>query len=233
MAYTGRILINTRVAKELSRTAKLSFSPERRLPNEDELDRLLSFLGLYALADGLLYDSTVPSRYLDEFLSASDEIGIDKQIGPLRQVTGNEFVEMASEALQMATKSIRKAMADVPPAWRQPDPTDVERFFRCASAMGKTHTENERLEIAMDEFNEDTHGGKLLVALATDCNNGLLREVALLANHGESTKGDALSVLISNFRTFLLLRWSALDGAIFATSPEYVQNVSEYNVSLD
>jgi hypothetical protein len=230
MAYSGHILINTRVAKDLSAIAQLPFGPDSRLPKIDELNRFLSFLGLYTLADSLLYDPTIPTKYLDEFLLASEVLQIKNQFHPLGYVVGDEFVTMVSEALQMATNSIHNSLDDLPPAWRQPDPSDVGKFFRCIDAMMQSSTEEKRLDIAMDEFNKETHGGKLLVALSTDCNNALLKKVHPLVTESETTKSDVVSAMISNFRTFLLMRWSGLQGAIFATGPEFIQKVSEYKL---
>ncbi len=233
MNYSGDIVINARIAGPAAAVSQLAYGVNHRLPTKDELECFLSFLGLHVLSNRLRYDASIPEKYQKPLHDAVNTLNLTDTVAPLSLLPAEkDFYVLLSRSISMARKGINDSIQNIPKSTKPPENYDIDSFFTCLKAMSKEPDENNRFSIAADEFNRGTHGAKALVGLAGTDNSDLLEAITPYEASSNSIKGDVMSMVINNFRTFLLMQLAGNDDAILATNPSGVKQLCEYKLSI-
>lgn len=226
----GAILIQARTTPRIRQIAELPFMSSPRLPTRAEVEEFLSFLSLIAMGNGFRYDPTVPDAYLAPFLESAEQLGLPG-LAPIRRSTEHRFVEDMKTAFAMATEWVEDLVAgDLQPGHRKIPDASVEGFFACLSEMSQMNDPRERVARALESFNRDQQGAKLLVGLGAQENPRWLRSIATAAKY--QNRDHLMSALINLFRPFLLSSWAGRHDAVFAGSDEALQRIKSHQLAF-
>lgn len=214
MINSGKVLINTRNLGPIH-----DILHGQNPPQGAALNQLLSFLSMYCLADGLLYDDSVPKKYLTNFQNQVHDLGIEKKVKAVNMANGSALESLTAQSLGVCHTEINKVIDQAGFGYKAIDETSAIGFFEQVKHMRNTHS---KLTVAQEALDNDLHGAKLLMALAGEQNSSLLGR--LNPDHWNlGQKQTLLSGMMGTFRTFLLTGMAGEKGAQYATNPEFVK----------
>lgn len=223
--FDGTILLQTRLMREIQRISELPFQSQPRLPNQEEIRTFLSFLSLKALASGFRYDDTVPDA--EKFLQSADAIGLKSFVSALPPSIGETFIDDAIRSVSMARNFLEESLESFSGSSGPTPPEERKEFFKSLSHLASVPLERERIDHALEGFNEKIRGGKLLIGLSAEPHRDLLAKIQARASRvNEDDRSLLHSSLINNFRLFLLTEWAGRIGALFAGPPEAVEKLA-------
>lgn len=223
MEYTGNVLINTRNIKPIEEILE-SNNP----PKGTDLNKLLSFLSIYSLSDGLLYDGTIPEKFLSPAIKTLGNLGIEQNAKPLKTLIDDEFEEIVSESLNQCSEIIIEAI-DNYKDWKPVSEIDTNNFFSTIDKLKNENISSIKREIAYTAYNSNFLGGKLLIGLTSQINYSVFNHlVSLKLNNIQKAK--VVSAMIGTFRTFLLSNTATKNNALYNTNPEFVKLLENKNI---
>jgi hypothetical protein len=224
MKYTGKILINTRNVIPIH---QILTSPDP--PKGRDLNTLLSFLSVYALSDGLLYDNTVPPEFIESAKSTFKLWGIEKDTKPLKTLIDKEFHNLVTESLNQCTDEIILAMANFR-KWKGLSEDKAVKFYEVLLEVRKAKNYSDKRDLAYKAYNSNVMGGKLLIALADPLNETIFRKLLSKGITTGASKSKMVDALIGTYRTFLLSTYSEKNGALYNTDPDFVSLLENKNL---
>lgn len=227
--YDGSILVHARAINDAKRVAENTGDRSQRPLPFGELWDFLSLVSLCALGSRIYFDSSIPEQFATEAQESARFLGLSSFVEASPQPNPERFQLDTATSVENASPLFEKVIESRVLIARRVSEDRAASFFELLGRMAKEEAGDTKRSIALEAYNNDVMGGKILVGLSDPRNEMILNRLSTHVSKSPPSRHTILlPELVNTFRYFLLSNWSGGWKALYATNPDTEQIGARY-----